>query len=334
MARALQDRSRAQSRQACRAGGERRRPAPATAVARHRADPARAAAAVPARQPVVILAERSRLVAVGERHRAAAQLGRPRRRVAGRRAAVPDRLRRLPAAGHARRGRVDRAVRHGQRRRGEADLGPALRLVGIVGFLVVCHRAAVPARRRAADFSAGSGGILGRLGRQLAVQRLRPVGGNLFLLALLLVSVTLATGLSWLAVMDWIGQWVLAARRAVPPRHAAGRRMAAGARDARGARGSPQDRHRTARQARRRSRSSRRRRRRSRRATAPSANSRSRCSTSATAPASRRWRCSTIPSRSRRATTRTRSKRCRGRSNSSSRISASTRRWSAPIRAR
>src|SRR5690606_8639561 len=32
---------------------------------------------------------------------------------------------------------------------------------------------------------------------------------NLFLLALLLVSVTLATGLSWLAVMDRIGQWVL-----------------------------------------------------------------------------------------------------------------------------
>ena len=37
-----------------------------------------------------------------------------------------------------------------------------------------------------------------------------PVGGNLFLLALLLVSVTLATGLSWLAVMDRIGQGVLA----------------------------------------------------------------------------------------------------------------------------
>jgi S-DNA-T family DNA segregation ATPase FtsK/SpoIIIE len=40
---------------------------------------------------------------------------------------------------------------------------------------------------------------------------------------------------------------------------------------------------------------------------------------SAMAPASRRWPCSTIPSRSPRATARKPWKRCRGRSNSSSR---------------
>ena len=37
-----------------------------------------------------------------------------------------------------------------------------------------------------------------------------PVGANLFLVSLFLISVTLATGLSWLAVMDRIGGWVLA----------------------------------------------------------------------------------------------------------------------------
>ncbi|NNC24991.1 cell division protein FtsK, partial [Salinisphaera sp. USBA-960] len=36
-----------------------------------------------------------------------------------------------------------------------------------------------------------------------------PVGGNLFLAALLLISFTLATSVSWFAVMDWIGKRVL-----------------------------------------------------------------------------------------------------------------------------
>ncbi len=92
----------------------------------------------------------------------------------------------------------------------EADLGPALRLVGIVGFLVsatgLLHLRVVTAP----DFSAGSGGILGQLVGRSLYRGFGPVGGNLFLLALLLVSVTLATGLSWLAVMDRIGQAVLA----------------------------------------------------------------------------------------------------------------------------
>ena len=93
---------------------------------------------------------------------------------------------------------------------GEADLGPALRLIGIVGFLVSATGLLQLRVGPAADFSAGSGGILGQLVGRSLYRGFGPVGGNLFLLALLLVSVTLATGLSWLGVMDRIGQGVLA----------------------------------------------------------------------------------------------------------------------------
>jgi len=93
---------------------------------------------------------------------------------------------------------------------GDVDLGPALRLVGIVGFLVAATGLLHLRVGSAPDFSAGSGGILGQLVGRSLYRGFGPVGGNLFLLALLLVSVTLATGLSWLAVMDRIGQGVLA----------------------------------------------------------------------------------------------------------------------------
>ena len=92
---------------------------------------------------------------------------------------------------------------------GDADLGPALRLVGIVGFLVAATGLLQLRLGTAPDFSAGSGGILGQLVGNSLYRGFGPLGGNLFLLALLLVSVTLATGLSWLAVMDRIGRWVL-----------------------------------------------------------------------------------------------------------------------------
>ena len=92
----------------------------------------------------------------------------------------------------------------------DAELGPALRLVGIVGFLVSATGLLYLRVGAAADFPAGSGGILGKLVGRTLYSGFGPVGGNLFLLALLLVSVTLATGLSWLAVMDRLGQWTLA----------------------------------------------------------------------------------------------------------------------------
>ncbi|MGO1002970.1 DNA translocase FtsK [Lysobacter sp. CA196] len=93
---------------------------------------------------------------------------------------------------------------------GEADLGPALRLIGIVGFLVSATGLLQLRFGPAEDFSAGSGGILGQLVGRSLYSGFGPVGGNLFLLALLLISVTLATGISWFAVMDKLGQWTMA----------------------------------------------------------------------------------------------------------------------------
>jgi S-DNA-T family DNA segregation ATPase FtsK/SpoIIIE len=92
---------------------------------------------------------------------------------------------------------------------GHVDLGPALRLVGIVGFLVAtCGLLALRVDGGNA-FSAGSGGVLGRLTANSLHTLFGPLGANLFLLSLFLISVTLATGLSWLAVMDRLGALVL-----------------------------------------------------------------------------------------------------------------------------
>ena len=95
---------------------------------------------------------------------------------------------------------------------GEADLGPALRLVGIVGFLIAgTGLLDLRMGSELPGISAGGGGILGQLVGNSLERGFGALGSNLFLLALLLISTTLATGLSWLAVMDRIGQWVLAA---------------------------------------------------------------------------------------------------------------------------
>ena len=94
---------------------------------------------------------------------------------------------------------------------GHVDFGPALRLVGIVGFLVsgtgLCHLIG----GSAPDLPAQSGGFLGALVAKGMVSMFGGLGANLFLLSVFLLSVTLATGLSWFAVMDAIGAAVLAA---------------------------------------------------------------------------------------------------------------------------
>jgi S-DNA-T family DNA segregation ATPase FtsK/SpoIIIE len=92
---------------------------------------------------------------------------------------------------------------------GQVDLGPALRLVGIVGVLVAGTglmqlwfgaSSALP--------TTSSGGVLGELvGRSVTV--VFGLAGGHLLLALVLVSITLATGLSWFAVMEWIGARIL-----------------------------------------------------------------------------------------------------------------------------
>ncbi|HEU4992655.1 MAG TPA: DNA translocase FtsK 4TM domain-containing protein [Luteimonas sp.] len=93
---------------------------------------------------------------------------------------------------------------------GDPDLGPALRLVGIVGFLIAATGLLQLRIGAVEDFRGGAGGILGHIVGDSLFRAFGPMGSNLFLLALLLVSVTLATGLSWLAVMDRIGAWTLA----------------------------------------------------------------------------------------------------------------------------
>jgi S-DNA-T family DNA segregation ATPase FtsK/SpoIIIE len=92
---------------------------------------------------------------------------------------------------------------------GDVDLGPALRLVGIVGFVVAATGLLTLKIGSVENFSAGAGGILGRLVGDSLLRGFGMLGGNLFLIALVLISITLATGLSWLAVMDRIGALVL-----------------------------------------------------------------------------------------------------------------------------
>ena len=93
---------------------------------------------------------------------------------------------------------------------GRVDFGPALRLIGIVGFLVsacgLFHILGGPAPNLPAE----SGGILGEVTGRSMDSVFGSMGGNLFLFVVFMMSVTLATGLSWFAVMDWIGGMVLA----------------------------------------------------------------------------------------------------------------------------
>ena len=89
---------------------------------------------------------------------------------------------------------------------GDADLGPALRLIGIVGFLVSAAGFLHLRMGVAPDLPEGSGGILGQLVGKSLFRGFGPLGANLFTVALLLISTTLATGLSWLAVGRLTGE--------------------------------------------------------------------------------------------------------------------------------
>ncbi len=92
---------------------------------------------------------------------------------------------------------------------GEHELGPALHLIGLVCFLVSSCGLMFMYDFSAPHFSAGPGGILGKLVGQSLSGLFGALGGHLFLFALWLVAVTLATGLSWFAVMERIGGFVL-----------------------------------------------------------------------------------------------------------------------------
>jgi S-DNA-T family DNA segregation ATPase FtsK/SpoIIIE len=92
---------------------------------------------------------------------------------------------------------------------GRVDFGPALRLIGIVGFLVSATGLLHLVGGAAPNLPAESGGILGELAGRSMGKLFGGMGGNLFLFMLLMLSLTLATGLSWFALMDWIGAKVL-----------------------------------------------------------------------------------------------------------------------------
>jgi DNA segregation ATPase FtsK/SpoIIIE, S-DNA-T family len=92
---------------------------------------------------------------------------------------------------------------------GRVDFGPALRLIGIVGFLIAATGLFHSLGGAAHNLPEGSGGVLGKLVGNSSHTMLGGLGGNLILAVILLLSITLATGLSWFAMMDWIGAWVL-----------------------------------------------------------------------------------------------------------------------------
>jgi S-DNA-T family DNA segregation ATPase FtsK/SpoIIIE len=91
---------------------------------------------------------------------------------------------------------------------GRVDFGPALRLIGIVGFLVSACGLLQLLGGAAENLPAQSGGILGQVTGRATAGVFGQLA-NLVLFVVFMLSVTLATGLSWFAVMDWIGGLVL-----------------------------------------------------------------------------------------------------------------------------
>ena len=100
------------------------------------------------------------------------------------------------------------------RRRDEDEansLTPALRLIGVFSLLVgISGIAHLNPPQFAADLPVGAGGLLGQLIGATLERGFGYFGAALFAIALLLIGITFATGLSWFALMDWIGRQVLA----------------------------------------------------------------------------------------------------------------------------
>jgi len=91
-------------------------------------------------------------------------------------------------------------------------LTPALRLLGCVGLMIAAAGlAALQMSGWGGDLPAGSGGLLGQWIGTTLTRAFGFMGASLFLLALLLVAITLSTGLSWFRLMDRLGGWALAA---------------------------------------------------------------------------------------------------------------------------
>ncbi len=102
----------------------------------------------------------------------------------------------------------------------------AIRWAGFLMTVIAgCGLAAIQPDAAASGLPAGSGGVLGEVVGNGLVDIVSPVGASLFLLAAFLTGATLFTGLSWLAVMDFIGKytlrltdWLIGHAREIPAR--------------------------------------------------------------------------------------------------------------------
>jgi DNA segregation ATPase FtsK/SpoIIIE, S-DNA-T family len=84
----------------------------------------------------------------------------------------------------------------------------ALRLLGFITiFVAACGLAALHSTHTTPGYTPG--GQLGMLVTKNFIAQFNVVGSTLFLLALLLASTTLATGFSWLSIIDKIGSYIV-----------------------------------------------------------------------------------------------------------------------------
>ena len=90
-----------------------------------------------------------------------------------------------------------------------SPLEPALRLIGGLAFFVAGSGLAQMHFNGPSQLPAQAGGVLGALIGGSLTRGFGFLGATLFLLALFLIAVTLATGLSWFKVMDAIGRGLL-----------------------------------------------------------------------------------------------------------------------------
>ncbi len=88
-------------------------------------------------------------------------------------------------------------------------LAPALRLSGMVLLLIVAPGLAQLQWGAASELPADAGGVIGQLVGTGLAHVVGSVGANLFLFSLFFIALTLATGLSWFALMDRIGALVI-----------------------------------------------------------------------------------------------------------------------------
>ena len=86
---------------------------------------------------------------------------------------------------------------------------PSLRLIGLVFFFITLPSLLTLTMSHLRILPEGAGGIIGHWVGSVLLRELGGKGAPLLLLAIFLVAITLATGLSWFKVMDSLGRGVL-----------------------------------------------------------------------------------------------------------------------------